>query len=205
MATSGRYPYHHGALRETLIDLALEVLDAGGAESVSLRRLAARAGVSGMAPYRHFDDKAALMEAVARRGFALLAKEVSAADALTDRGKRLTAFGVAYVEFALRRPGLFKAMFDGAPPTPDRDLDDPDSVHAKLVALIVDLSPPEKRADLILTCWAAMHGLACLCLARRLRGPREAPAALAYRVAETLQSLFNDCPTFETEISGLEP
>ncbi len=195
MSTLKRDAYHHGDLRETLIDLALEALEADGPESLSLRLLAARAGVSGMAPYRHFEDKAALMAAVARRGFAMLAAEYAAADRLKDPRARLTKYAVAYVEFAAQRPGLFATMFGAAPPTPDEETASPDSAYAKFDALIAELSPPERRNDLFLTSWAAVHGLACLCLARRLRGNAEKPAELARRVAATLSELFVDLPS----------
>jgi len=188
MQTSSR-AYHHGSLRETMLSLALEALETAGPDSLSLNLLAKKAGVSGMAPYRHFRDKADLMDGVARRGFALLAEELSAADELSA-ARRLTAYGVGYVDFAMRRPGLFKTMFGGAPPTPDEDAASTSSVYSKFAALIAELSPAEKREDLFLTCWAAMHGLACLCVARRLRGAPQKSSVLALRVAETLQKLF---------------
>jgi AcrR family transcriptional regulator len=139
MQTSGRDAYHHGALRETIVSLALEALETAGPDSLSLSSLAKKAGVSGMAPYRHFRDK---------------------------------------------------TMFGGTPPTPDEETARTDSVYSKFATLIAELSPPEKQEDLFLTCWAAMHGLACLCIARRLRGSTEKSAVLASRVAKTLEELF---------------
>src|SRR3569832_1650641 len=62
-------PYHHGDLRNALIERALAVVEQGGDEAVSLRELAADLGVSRAAPYRHFPDRDALMAAVAARGF----------------------------------------------------------------------------------------------------------------------------------------
>jgi AcrR family transcriptional regulator len=190
MQTSGRDAYHHGALRETIVSLALEALETAGPDGLSLSSLAKKARVSGMAPYRHFRDKSDLMHEVARRGFALLAEELSSADKLANPVKRLEAYGVAYVEFGIRRPGLFKTMFGGTPPTPDEESVRTDSVYSKFATLIAELSPPEKQEDLFLTCWAAMHGLACLCIARRLRGSTEKSAVLASRVAKTLEELF---------------
>src|SRR5271169_4924111 len=117
MSTSKPKPYHHGDLRDTLIDLAVGALEQEGPEALSLRGLATRAGVSGMAPYRHFADKAALLAAAARRGFANLRERLASVDDQADPKKALVAFGVVYVRFACERPGLFRLMFAGPPPT----------------------------------------------------------------------------------------
>jgi len=58
-------PYHHGDLRRVLIDAALQLVGEGGAEAVSVREAARRAGVSPGAPFRHFPSRDALMQAVA--------------------------------------------------------------------------------------------------------------------------------------------
>ena len=65
MSTSNRSPYHHGALKEALLNAAESMLDEGGIEAVSLREAARRARVSPTAPYRHFADKEALLAALA--------------------------------------------------------------------------------------------------------------------------------------------
>ncbi len=120
MSTSKRDAYHHGDLRGALIALALETLEEDGPEGLTLRGLAERAGVSGMAPYRHFADKAALLEAVARRGFAELHSDLAAVDDAQNPKEALIAFGVVYVRFACARPeACSRVMFGGAPPTPD--------------------------------------------------------------------------------------
>src|SRR2546427_8826755 len=56
-------PYHHGDLRRVLIDAALQLVGEGGAEAVSVREAARRAGVSPGAPFRHFPSRDALMQA----------------------------------------------------------------------------------------------------------------------------------------------
>ena len=61
--------YHHGNLRQALLDAALALIEAGEEQGVSLRTVAARAGVSNAAPYRHFKDREALLAAVATIGF----------------------------------------------------------------------------------------------------------------------------------------
>ena len=62
-------PYHHGDLRHALIQAAQEILETEGLAALSLRGVARRAGVSPAAPYHHFPDKRALLDAVAERGF----------------------------------------------------------------------------------------------------------------------------------------
>ena len=62
-------PYHHGDLYSSLVKAAEDLLEEKGANALSLREVCQCAGVSHAAPYRHFRDKAALMEAVAKAGF----------------------------------------------------------------------------------------------------------------------------------------
>ncbi|HWA80524.1 MAG TPA: TetR/AcrR family transcriptional regulator, partial [Acetobacteraceae bacterium] len=62
-------PYHHGNLREALLQAAEEALESGGAQDISLRELSRKLGVSHTSPRRHFADKQALLDALAVRGF----------------------------------------------------------------------------------------------------------------------------------------
>ena len=107
-------PYHHGNLRETLLDAAAQALEAGGAGSLTLRELSRELGVSHTAPRRHFADKQALLDALAQRGFERLG--VITARAAKDRGEdfsaRLTRLARAYIGFALKQPALFGLMFE---------------------------------------------------------------------------------------------
>lgn len=107
-------PYHHGNLREELLDLAIADLEAEGASSLSLRNLALRAGVSKTAPYRHFPDRDALLAALLDRGWKALHFELerSRSDA-PDALSGLRAMGRAYVGFALAHPGMYRLMFSG--------------------------------------------------------------------------------------------
>src|SRR5258708_1624307 len=70
--------YHHGDLRNALIQAGLELLAEGGAEALDLRKVARRAGVSHAAPYRHFADKQALIVAITEEGFHWLAERIQA-------------------------------------------------------------------------------------------------------------------------------
>ncbi len=105
--------YHHGDLANALLAAAMAVVEIGGPEAVSLRELAQSLGVSRAAPYRHFADRDALLAAVAARGFEDLNVGYEAALGATgDDREVLRAATRVYLDFAKRRPGLFKLMFE---------------------------------------------------------------------------------------------
>ena len=108
-------PYHHGALREALLEQAERTVRERGADALSLRELAREVGVSHGAPRRHFPDRHALLDAVAEAGFDRLGTELrSAADGAGDEFEpRLRATAAAYVRFATRDPALLDLMFAG--------------------------------------------------------------------------------------------
>jgi len=104
--------YHHGDLANALVKAALKLVEQGGAEAVSLRDLTQSLGVSRAAPYRHFEDRDALLAAVAARGFEDLNAEYETALAAPGDGQAiLYATARAFFGFAARRPGLYRLMF----------------------------------------------------------------------------------------------
>src|SRR6266478_7680215 len=106
-------PYHHGNLREALLEAAIRLIAEVGPTAFTLREVARRAGVSHNAPYRHFRDRDDLMAAVAAQGFRELTQAmVDAAGGWADALDRLKRAGLGYVTFALRRPEHFTVMFD---------------------------------------------------------------------------------------------
>ena len=107
-----RGSYHHGALREELLEACVRLVESEGIGAVSLRRVAREAGVSPGAPYHHFPDRAALLAAISTRGFEQLAVEMETARAGADGFRaKLLAMVVAYVEFARRHRAYFQLMF----------------------------------------------------------------------------------------------
>jgi len=105
--------YHHGNLAQTLVDAALKLVEQDGAQAVSLRDLAQSLGVSRAAPYRHFANRDGLLASVAARGFDdLVALYEAALIAPGDGPARLRAAGGAFYDFATRRPGLYRLMFE---------------------------------------------------------------------------------------------
>src|SRR5882757_9356453 len=96
-------PYHHGDLRRVLVDAAFELVTEGGAEAVSVREAARRAGVSPGAPFRHFPSRDALLAAVAEEAQRRFRAEISAALADVpeqDPLARFRALGRAYLRWA---------------------------------------------------------------------------------------------------------
>ena len=111
---SPRRPYHHGNLREALLEAAERTVEAAGAGSLTLRELSRALGVSHTSPRRHFADKQALLDALAQRGFERLGTVL--ARAARDRGQgfdeRLTQLARAHVRFASKHPSLFGLMLE---------------------------------------------------------------------------------------------
>ena len=104
-------PYHHGDLRRVLIEAALQLAGEGGAEAVSVREAARRAGVSPGAPFRHFPSRDALMTAVAEEAQRRFRAEIDAALAEvpdSDPLARFRALGLAYLRWAMQQPRAFR-------------------------------------------------------------------------------------------------
>ncbi|SDA27239.1 TetR/AcrR family transcriptional regulator [Sphingomonas sp. NFR15] len=151
--------YHHGDLRASLVSSALSLLEAGDAPP-SLREVARAAGVSAMAPYRHFADRAALLAAVADEGFAALRARLLAADDVADSRAALVAQGRAYVDFALSHPALFRLMFSREKV---RGVPEGETAYTVLANRVARIAPD--RAEVAtLAAWGLVHGLATLLL-----------------------------------------
>lgn len=104
--------YHHGALKETLIEAAQQLLADKGVAAFSLHELARRVGVSVTASYRHFESRDALLGAVAARGYdQLLHMLGESMKESADPVDQLRLFGVCYMRFAIDSPELFEIMF----------------------------------------------------------------------------------------------
>jgi AcrR family transcriptional regulator len=105
--------YHHGNLKQALLQASLGLIREIGPGAFTLREVARRAGVSHNAPYRHFRDKEELLAAVAAEGFDRLTESmVRAAKSGSGALDRLRLSGRGYVQFALSFPQHFAVMFD---------------------------------------------------------------------------------------------
>ncbi|MDI2127965.1 TetR/AcrR family transcriptional regulator [Yinghuangia seranimata] len=117
----GRAGYHHGALRQALTQAALELLDEQGLEQVTVREAARRAGVSPGAPFRHFADRQALLDAVADWVLDDYVRWQTAALADAEC-HAMRAFGLGFVRYAIRYPHRFtlaRSRVFTASPTPE--------------------------------------------------------------------------------------
>jgi AcrR family transcriptional regulator len=186
---SPKATYHHGDLRTALLRAAMELLEESGETALSLRAVARRAGVSPAAPYRHYADREALVSAVAAVGYRELAERLAAAHPSPSTPEQLASVAIAYVQFALERPALFRIMF-GEPC--DRDNDERVAATAAVslyVRAIVERSFPQADADALATgVWALVHGLAFLHLDGKLDAPT--PSVVAYRVTAAIKALL---------------
>lgn len=175
--SSSKATYHHGDLRNALVEAGLRLIEQVGAEAFSLREVAREVGVSANAAYRHFEDKAALLTAIAVSGFERLSLSMQEA-MLTTRRKgavkshavaRFNAAAHAYVDLAMERPHLYGLMFGAAGaaclaaegalvgPTPGALL------SRVLDELVAEKAMSKKhRAGAEIHVWSAMHGFASL-------------------------------------------
>ncbi|QBF84442.1 TetR/AcrR family transcriptional regulator [Shewanella maritima] len=112
--------YHHGDLKASLIRIANEILQRDGVEGLSLRAIAAEAGVSHMAPYAHFKNKQALLSSIVEVGFIDMAAAMQASTGnldktLPENTKTLVLeYGASYLEFATKHPQLYRLMLGQA-------------------------------------------------------------------------------------------
>jgi AcrR family transcriptional regulator len=163
MSTSANAPYHHGNLRQALLEAALIILARDGEAGLGLRDLARAVGVSAAAPYRHFDSRAALLEALAVTGFQRFTATMEAV-ALKQPADPVAAMGKAYVLFALENANLFRLMF-----SPSVKKDGRPGLRMAADAAFDTLRHVvggDARAGRIraLAAWARVHGLAILLL-----------------------------------------
>lgn len=113
-SSSARKPrYHHGDLRQALIDASHQLLVEKGAENFSLADACRVAGVSTAAPYKHFRDKLEILEAIVEQGFDRMAERSIAAVRAKGEGtiEGMIAMGQAYLAFAVEETAVFRLMF----------------------------------------------------------------------------------------------
>ena len=105
--------YHHGDLKNALIEAGAEILSKEGVSGLSLRKVAGRAGVSHAAPYAHFADKQALIAAISTEGYRRLYEKLTLLiqNYPADPLQRFVELAWTYVEFACSDPDLFKVTF----------------------------------------------------------------------------------------------
>ena len=184
-----RRPYHHGDLRQALVDAAIDLLRESGPEALTLRGAARAAGVSQAAPYRHFKDRRALVAAVADDGFRRLRLAMSegASPSPPKRGARkrqstrdaasgLRQLAIEYVGFAHEHPAEYRVMFGAEILTDDDYTELRDSSRAVFDLLSGGIAALQERGvirkgdpdTMAIGAWAMMHGLVMLSLDRQV-------------------------------------
>lgn len=186
-------PYHHGDLPSALVGAAIDLLEENGAAELSLRAVARRAGVSTAAPYRHFPDRTALLSAVAAVGYTELAGDLARVNAEPSGPDDLAAIAVAYVDFALRRPGLFRVMFAEGCDTSSADRVAAVAAIRDYLGSVVKQALPEADPEpMALAAWALVHGLAFLHLDGKL--DTSSDVAVAQRVSASVRAVLGNFP-----------
>lgn len=180
----GRRGYHHGNLREALIQAALDLIAQKGPAGFTFADAARSAGVSSAAPYRHFRDRDALLADVARRGFELFADHLARAwnDGRPDPFAAFEKVGRAYLAFARDEPAYYSAMFEaGLSADEDPALRQAGergfAVLRQAAEVLCARLPPERRPPALMVSlhvWALSHGIASL-FARGDGGSRRLP------------------------------
>jgi AcrR family transcriptional regulator len=157
-------PYHHGNLKQALLEAAVELIAETGPRGLTLREAARRASVSHNAPYRHFRDRDDLLAAVATDGFDRLTRAMASGGRKASPLNRLRRSGLAYVDFALRWPQHFAAMFDAPWNQPDY----PACAAAAqrcfqtLLGLVRDCQAAKQMPPAIQRGWLTTPGLWCM-------------------------------------------
>ena len=157
---SGR-AYHHGDLRNGLLDAARSILEEESLSALTLRAVARKAGVSHAAPYRHFPNHEALLVELSIEGFEELREQLGeAAKAPGTESDRIATLGAAYMRFIAARPALARLMFGGQLPNRDQF----PALGLKADAIGEEIGQALHDSALGLAVWGAMHGLAMLVL-----------------------------------------
>jgi len=169
---AARRGYHHGNLREALLEGARQLVAERGPQAFTLTEAARRAGVSPSAPYRHFKDREEVLGELCRRGFALFGQRLqSAAAGAASPAEALHRMGPAYLAFAREEPGYYAAMFAFQPmqaePATDalaQDQADRSQPFQALTDTIAAVLPGAGRNPRLvaLQVWALSHGVAML-------------------------------------------
>jgi AcrR family transcriptional regulator len=181
---SNKKPHHHGNLRAALIEAGVELVREDGPDALSIRKVAAQAGVSHAAPAHHFPSLAHLRTAVIAEGYRRFTRAMEAAIAETPETPRSAALGACfgYLRFARAYPGLFLTMFG----TPAHRVQDPDLALAAdgAYAVLARISAPFAGSDPVdteLAIWSMFHGYASLAVGGQTMMADEVAAEAFFR------------------------
>lgn len=162
--------YHHGELRQALIDAARVLIRERMGNDFSLSDACRLAGVSTAAPYRHFSDKTEIVNEVVVQGFKDMTDRFRTAASAFPPGAReqILAVGHVYLTFAIGEPSLFRMMFGQRSNTLDDDIVtlQGKACFAFVIREVLDyctIHRVEGNAQMIaLQLWTLVHGAASL-------------------------------------------
>jgi AcrR family transcriptional regulator len=183
-------PYHHGDLRNGLLDAARAILEERSLSALTLRAVARRAGVSHAAPYRHFPNHEALLVELGLEGFQELRGFIAeAAKVGGPESERIANIGAAYMRFVAKRPAVARLMFGAQLPNRDKF----PALGQAADAIGEEIGQVLHDTALGLAVWSAVHGLAMLVLENvvDLGQRRSGLHVLPSRAEILLRSLFS--------------
>jgi AcrR family transcriptional regulator len=165
--------YHHGNLKEALVQAALNLIADKGPAGFTFAEAARSAGVSPAAPYRHFRDRDELLASVAQQGFEQFEAQLTAAwdDGRPDTPTAFQRIGKAYLAFARENPAYYSAMFESGIPIESNPalLLAGERAFAVIRAAserLVAMAPPGVQRPpammMALHIWSMSHGIASL-------------------------------------------
>ena len=187
---AGGRGYHHGDLRNGLLEAARTILEEESLAALTLRAVARKAGVSHAAPYRHFPNHEALLVELSIEGFDELRDAIAeAAKAPGPEPDKIANIGAAYMRFVAQRPALARLMFGGQ--LPNRDQFPALGLKADSIGQEIGLALHDGALGLAV--WSSVHGLAMLVLENviDLGQRRSGLHVLPARAEIILRSLFS--------------
>jgi AcrR family transcriptional regulator len=195
--------YHHLDLRTKLLETTTEMIVNNGVETVTMRSLSQKIGVSRTAPYRHFSDKTALLCAIAEEGFY---KIKDALDKIASNKKQdplisLKKMALAYVDFAINNPAYYRLMFGKEVVSNKTPLSLQIATKESFQKLTQTLEQCQKEksikkmdiTNLANSAWATLHGLSMLLIDGQI-SPNSTNHELkndSYLNKEAIQKLIN--------------
>ena len=191
-------PHHHGDLRIALIQAGIALLREGGKDSLTLRRCAARAGVSHAAPAHHFDGISGLRGAIAEEGFRLFRISMLNASGAGDQSDldHLKAICSGYLNFAIDNPALFDLIFSSSPMADlELNLDQGTAISYNVLrnACAPFVQTGQDPMVIETQVWSLIHGYTHLYMASRF-GPVD-PSRQARGPFEQVMSLLDGLAT----------
>ena len=199
----------HGDVRRLVLDAALDIITSTGAESLSMREVARRAGVSHQAPYHYFGDRSGIFAAISEEGFSALAGAFRDVDFSNTSAAR--AGFIAYLNFARSHVGHFRVMFrqDICGVTDNEEtanaassaFDELLQMVARTIGSSVD---PKAAHTFAFTMWSQAHGLATLVIDGPL--PQKLPPGVS--LDDQIDEVINLCShmvALEAAEMGLVP